>query len=225
MDIVYRSCCFVQAITLKTFADWQVSGRENVPPMGPLIVVSNHLSNFDSSALATSIPRRLRFLAKKEIFHWPATWFLDAYGAVPLDKKRFNLDSYKWALEKLRQDQAMVMFPEGARSHNGMRKGRPGVTHLALASQAPILPVGITGTQGLGSVLRVFNPTGKIRIQIGTPFTLPNIEGNVNKEILDSITDTIMAKVADLLPVSYQGAYQRRKWDNVDESSNDSGID
>jgi 1-acyl-sn-glycerol-3-phosphate acyltransferase len=88
-----------------------------------------------------------------------------------------------------------------------MRKAHPGVALLALRSQAPILPVGITGTERLGSILRVFNPTGTIRVNIGTPFSLPIIEGNPGREVLDSLTGMIMQRTAALLPPGYHGVY------------------
>ena len=207
MDVVYRTSCFLQSVTLRAFADWQVSGRENVPPMGPLIVVSNHLSNFDPSLLATSVPRRLQFLAKKDLFKWPGSWFLRAYGAFPLDREGTNVAAYRWALGRLEQDRAMVLFPEGTRSRGRMRKARPGVARLALKSQAPLLPVGLTGSERLGSITRAFNPTGNIKVNIGTVFSIPSIEGNVERELLSSIADMIMGRIAALLPPSYRGAY------------------
>ena len=71
MNIVNPVANFIQSITLRVFADWRVSGVENVPPMGPLIVVANHQSNLDPSLLSTSFPRRIRFLAKEELFRLP----------------------------------------------------------------------------------------------------------------------------------------------------------
>jgi hypothetical protein len=56
-------------------------------------------------------------------------------------------------------------------------------------------------------VLRVFNPTGRIRVNIGTVFSVPQVEGKVSSEVLDSITEMIMQRVAALLPESYRGVY------------------
>lgn len=209
MEIVYPVCNFLQGITLSIFADLKVRGRENVPPMGPLIVVANHQSNFDPPLLGVAIPRRLRFLAKDGLFrNTLASWFLSSYGAFPLNREGADVRAYRWALKQLELDQALVMFPEGTRSRGQMKKAHPGVAQLAVKSQAPILPVGITGTERLGTFLRVFNPTGKITVNIGTVFTLPAMEGKLSKEVLDSLTDMIMYRVAALLPESYQGVYR-----------------
>ena len=208
MDLVNSAANHLQSITLRVFADWQVSGAENVPPMGPLIVVANHQSNFDPSLLSTSFPRRIRFLAKEELFKVPvAGWLLRQYGAAPLDRRRRDVKAYRWALDQLERDQAIVLFPEGTRNPVGMKKANPGVARLVLKSPAPVVPVGITGSEGLRSYARVFNPTGKIRVTIGAPFTIPPIEGRPDNAVLDSLTEMVMQRVAALLPPSYRGVY------------------
>ena len=101
----------------------------------------------------------------------------------------------------------MVFFPEGTRSSGQMTTANPGVALLAYKAQVPIVPVGITGSERMGSVLRVFNPTGRITITIGEPFTLPPVEGKIGRNNLTPATDLIMRRVASLLPESYRGVY------------------
>ena len=209
MDLVYHACNVLQKGTLHAFANWQVTGRENVPSVGPLIVVANHQSNFDPPLLPPSIPRRIRFLAKDSIFKGPAivNRFLREYGAYPLKRTGIDVGAHRWALDQLRRDQVIAVFPEGTRSRGGMRRARPGVVHLALTTQASILPVGITGTERLGTWLRVLNPTGQITVTIGRPFTLPVIEGKPSPAVMESLTEMVMREVAVLLPPSYRGVY------------------
>ena len=88
-----------------------------------------------------------------------------------------------------------------------MNQAKPGVVSLILKSGAPVLPIGISGTENMEAFLRVVNPTGKLRVNIGQPFSLPSIEGRPSRELLDSMTTDIMRRVRDLLPPSYHGYY------------------
>ena len=205
---VYSFCNIVQRLTLRLFADYKVEGKENVPPMGPLIVVANHQSNLDPPILGASLSRRIWFLAKDGIFRGRiVNWFLSSYGAFPLDRSGSDLRAYRWALNKLERDQVLVLFPEGTRSKGSMNKAMPGVARLALKTGAPLLPVGIAGTEHMGHWMRTVNPTGKIRVNIGTAFSLPSIDGRPSREVLGSLTDMIMQRVAALLPERYRGVY------------------
>ncbi|MDA1349634.1 MAG: lysophospholipid acyltransferase family protein [Chloroflexi bacterium] len=207
-------------MTLRIFADYSAEGVEHVPPMGPLIVVANHQSNIDPPLLASSLPRRIRFLAKDTLFGGPVTsWFLRSYGAFPLNREGADVRAFRWALNELQRGQVLALFPEGTRSPGAMRKAQSGVVQLALKSQASLLPVGITGTEGVGHWLRVLNPTGTIRVRIGTAFSLPPIDGRPTTEVLDSMTDMVMRRVAALLPESYHGVYGRQHTDGAILSS------
>lgn len=212
MELLYLASNIAQRLTLRLFSDYKVEGRENIPPMGPLIVVSNHMSNMDPPLLGVSLPRRTWFLAKDSMFKgrgWRLKhWFLTAYGGFPLNREGPDIRAYRWALSKLEQDCTLVVFPEGTRSRGALGKGLPGVVRLALRSQAPLIPVAITGTEHLGTLVRVFNPTGTIRVKIGTIFSLPSVEGRLNPEVLNSLTETVMRRIAALLPESYRGVYR-----------------
>ena len=188
MEFSYPVSKFLLRIVLRLFADWTVEGIENVPPMGPLMVVANHQSNIDPPLLSVSIPRRLHFLAKDEIFKGPIlSAFLRNYGAFPLARSGKELRALHWAIGQLKQDKVITLFPEGTRHPHGMKRAASaGVASIALHSQTPILPVAITGTERLGSVLRVAFPTGKLKVIIGQPFSLPVIEGRLPREQLHS---------------------------------------
>ena len=198
----------MQRLVLRLFADWKVNGIENVPPMGALIIIANHQSNFDPPLLSASVPRRVYFLAKSGIFMGHAvTWFLSSYGAFPVNREGGDIRAYRWVLSQLREGKPVVLFPEGTRSRHGMTKPKPGIAQIALQSQAAILPVGIVGTHRLGTWMRVFNPTGKITVNIGQVFSVPPIEGRPSKELLESISDMIMQRVAMQLPDDIRGVY------------------
>ena len=208
MGVVYSSARFAMRGALRLFGDWQVEGTECVPPRGPLIVVSNHQSNMDPPMIMASLPRRVRFMAKRGIFNGPILSFLlHAYGAFPLNRDGGDLQAIQWSLKMLDSGAAIGIFPEGTRSPGGMRQGIPGIAMIAIKSGAPILPMGMTGTERTGPPWQVAMPRGEFRVKIGQPFSLPTIEGRVGREQLQSMTDMIMQRVAALLPDGYRGVY------------------
>jgi 1-acyl-sn-glycerol-3-phosphate acyltransferase len=208
MGIIYGTSNVLLKGLLGIFGDWKVEGQECVPPKGPLIIVANHQSNMDPPLLAVSIPRRLNFMAKRGLFHDPvASTFLKAYGAFPLNQSGSDLAAIQRSIRMLSQDGALTIFPEGTRSPGAMKRAIPGIALIALRSGAPILPVGITGTEVIGPPWQIVIPKGQFRVRIGQPFTVPHLEGAVVRDHLESITTMIMERVAAMLPKSYRGVY------------------
>lgn len=196
-------------VQFKLFAKWEVSGREAIPPRGPLIIAANHLSNADPPVVMASFNRSLRFLAKQGLFANPVTSFLfKNIGAHPMSRGGQDMKALRWALNILDQGGAVLMFPEGARSKTAsLERGKPGISYLAQKSQAPIIPVALTGTEDIPGMWRVAFPFCKIGVKIGNPFTLPVIEGNVSSAVLQQGTDMVMERIAQLLPPKYRGYY------------------
>ena len=152
MSSVYHVSNVLQRLTLRAFADWKVSGAENVPPMGALVLIANHMSNLDPSMLSVSVPRRLNYLAKDDLFGAVGPvgrWYLRGYGAFPIDRVGVDARAFRWALRRLQRDAALVIFPEGTRSRTAsMNEAKPGAVSLILKSGATVLPVGITARNG-----------------------------------------------------------------------------
>jgi 1-acyl-sn-glycerol-3-phosphate acyltransferase len=206
-DLVYHTQNFVGRCLLRAFANWRVEGIENVPKHGPLLVVANHLSNIDPGLLGSGVPLRMRFLAKSSLFQWGLGFYLRKYGAFPADRNGRDLEAFRWARDLLRRDGVIAMFPESTRNPEGMGRAVPGAALLAIRTRARILPVGISGSSHLGPVWRIFFPTGNITVRIGRPFSLPEIDGKVERGELQSLADSIMYHVADLIPKDLRGVY------------------
>ena len=149
-----------------------VTGQEAMLPYGPLLVASNHLSLNDPGTLVVALPRPVVFLAKKELWEKPiGRFYCNAVGAVPLDRQRGGGAALRYALQALQQDKAILMFPEGTISPTaGLQRGRTGLAWLALKTQAPILPVGIWGSEKFAS-WHMPVPLARWQVNIGTPFT------------------------------------------------------
>ena len=192
----------------RAFGRLEISGAEGVPQFGPLIVVSNHLSLNDPPLLVAAIPRPLFFIGKKELFGNSFFRFLmTAFHVSPFDRSAAGIDAVRVLMQNLERDRAVVIFPEGTRSPNhAMQKGMLGVVYLAMKSQSPILPVGVTGTHKF-PLWRVPFPLKRLKANIGQPFTLPVVEGRPSKEVMSSMLDMVMARIADLLPPEHRGVY------------------
>ena len=193
---------------LAMFADLEVKNRERLHVDGPVIYVSNHLSNLDPPIVASLLPRRALFLAKRELFNNPfSTSFLKGWGAYPVSRYSADLAALRWMRAMLAQNRAIVMFPEGTRSRNleGLIKAHIGTALLAAQTGATLVPLGIYGTDNLQNILKVFMPIAKIRVSVGEPF---NVRSDISRRAaFERATDEIMTRVAMNLPPERHGIY------------------
>jgi len=141
----------------------ELRGTEHLPD-GPFILMSNHQSNFDILALIATIPRRIYWIAKKELFDIPIFGpSMRRGGYIPLDRSdgRKALKSMDNAAAIIRQGSSVVMFPEGTRSRDGrLLPFKRGGFMLAARAGVPVIPVTINGS---GRV----NPGGRVKLYSG----------------------------------------------------------
>ena len=207
MTLRYYLGTILVKFLLILFTRWQVKGRENVPSRGPLIVVANHLNLVDPPLLSVSIPRRIVFMAKEEAFRSPILGPVVRAGrAFPVQRGRLDREALRQAQQVLGQGLVLGMFPEGKRSITAeMQRAYHGTSLVAIRSGAPILPVGITGTEKLSLLGLLRRP--EITVNIGKPLSVPPIDGKLTRTQLALATDLIMVRIAELLPQSYRGNY------------------
>jgi 1-acyl-sn-glycerol-3-phosphate acyltransferase len=208
MTLFYSVANTAMRTLLIALTRWEVEGRENVPRTGPLIVVANHLTLIDPPLLGASIPRKIHFMAKEELFdsfRWRV--IVEAYGAFRVRRGHWNREALRRAAGALDNGWALGLFPEGKRSaDHRLQDPLPGASLLAARTGAPILPVGISGTEqvnGLGFILE----RPRITVRIGAPFALPSDGEKRTRVRLARQSDYIMEHIAELLPESYRGHY------------------
>ena len=189
----------------------RVRGQENVPPTGPLLVVSNHLHNFDMIVLSAAVPRPIFYMAKRELFKHPAFgWLIRTLGAFPVNRQAIDRAALRQAGLLLDEGMVVGILPEGTRSlTRALTEGNPGVALIAVQQGVPILPVAITGTQHLPLDAKATGERWfgrRVTVTIGKPFQLPPRRPGEKPDLV-AATERIMLAIAELLPEEYRGVY------------------
>ncbi|GAA2817534.1 lysophospholipid acyltransferase family protein [Crossiella cryophila] len=196
-----------------------VLGLENLPKDGPFILAANHLSFADSLMLPLVVPRQVAFLAKAEYFTGKGLkgalmrWVFTALGQIPVErgKGRAAGQALDTALEVLQAGGAFGIYPEGTRSRDGqLHRGHVGVARLALTSGAPVIPVGLIGTDRLQPLGKKIPRIRPVTIHFGTPLDFTRYDGmNESLPILRSVTDEIMYQIMELSGQEYVDRYEK----------------
>ncbi|HEU5367741.1 MAG TPA: lysophospholipid acyltransferase family protein [Ktedonobacterales bacterium] len=194
----------------------RISGQEQTPSEGGLLIVSNHLGLLDPLVIGTRLPRRLYILAKSEVFSWPVIgWLARKADVIPVRRGQSDREAIRRVLEHLQAGHAVLIFPEGTypKRHQprGMLPAQAGAALLAQRSGATILPIGITGSEMVWSPRSL--PWGLFRrwpvqVRVGEPYR-PGVPASASqKQALALITGEMMQRIAALLPASYRGYYR-----------------
>ncbi len=151
-------------------------------------------------------------MATEGLFHSKlSSYLMGSLGAFPVSKGRLDRKALRRAMQALVDGLILVIFPEGTRSQGGrLRAAFPGAALIALRSGVPIIPVGITGTEKLKGVFWLWHRP-EVTVNIGLPFSLPPAGSKLTKVELLRLTDVIMGRIAELLPVEYRGHYAGRE--------------
>jgi 1-acyl-sn-glycerol-3-phosphate acyltransferase len=178
----------------QVFFRFRYYGKSNVPLAGPVLLVSNHQSNLDPVLVGMACPRQLKYMARKGLFFWPFSWWIRALGAVPIDQEGSALAGIRTTLKLLKDDQALLVFPEGSRTYDGnLQELLPGFCLLARRSGATLVPVGIDGAfHALRRNTIIPRPT-RISLAFGQP-----ISSDQFSELSDNqLVDLVMQRLSD----------------------------
>ncbi len=147
-------------------------GAENVPAEGPVILAPNHFSNMDHFFAGVYLRRKIRFMAKSQLFGNPILNYIFRVGGVfPVRRGHQDEEAFKTAHAILDRGGCVLMYCEGGRSRTGeLGEPRAGVGRLALESGVPVVPVAIHGSLGVRKWRKLRFP--KVTVQYGEPITL-----------------------------------------------------
>jgi 1-acyl-sn-glycerol-3-phosphate acyltransferase len=197
-----------------------VTGLQNVPRTGAVILASNHRSFADSLVIPIVAPRKVHFLAKSDYFRGGGlkgtlqkAWF-EGMGMLPVDRddSKAAIASLDTALSVLGRGEAFGIYPEGTRSRDGrLYRGRTGVAHLALTAGVPVVPVGLTGTERLQPVGARFPKVVPVTVTFGTPIQVAGrFEGVPLGRARRELTDEIMTAIQAITGQEESGIYNAR---------------
>lgn len=187
-----------------------VTGLENFPTHGPAIIAANHLANVDSFIVPAVAPRKVRYIIKADFWHKKGLAakiqqrFFESIGSVPVERGslRAAQGSLESALGVLKEGGVFGIYPEGTRSKTGkLGKARTGVAWLVEKSGAPVIPVGLVGTEKLfvkGATLP--HPRqARVQIKFGAPVDFSDIDRTLpENQRRKIITERIMTEIQKL---------------------------
>ncbi len=167
MDPVYGVCHLIVETCHDVFFHGVVAGEENIPRQGGFIIAANHASVLDPPLIGCHVPRQLCFFARKTLWKGGfVSWWLDTVGTIAVDRDAgSDVVAIKRVLQVLRQDRAMIVFPEGTRTQTGqLQRPKAGVGLLACRTGVAVVPARIFGS------FEAFGRRGPLRI--GTPVSV-----------------------------------------------------
>ena len=213
--ITYRLLRALIRGTLRLIARVELEGVENIPRQGGCILAANHLGRLDVPLVLYTLPREDMILIVAEKYRRVAffRYLAKKLDVLFVDRYEADFATVREVLRRLKRGGVFVIAPEGTRSPAGsLLPGRPGAAYLAARSGAPVIPVGVTGTEDrlvLHNLKRLRR--SRIRARMGAPFRVPPLPRGEDREAaLRERTELIMCRIAALLPPAYRGVYAGR---------------
>ena len=222
-------------ILKRIFVSLTITGWENLPEKGPLIVISNHFSLFEAPLIGLTLPTIPTYMVATELqSHWFVRILFGAFDLIPVWRGKVDRAALQRALQVLGEGGIVGIMPEGgivpdlmaaissgeqihrlpleqtARQSAQLMRARPGVAYLATRASAQILPIAFLGTEKIIGNMKRLRRT-KVKMIIGRPFgplTLDaSLRGAARRRCLDELGDVMMRHLAALMPPKNRGPY------------------
>lgn len=188
--MVYTICSTILRILYVFLFRLKAVGKEHVPEQGGVLLCSNHISNLDPPTVGILLNRKVRFMAKEELFKVPVLGpLIRQLGAYPVKRGGVSKESIKTSLLILREGGVLGIFPEGSRNA-GDAAAKNGAASFALRTDAAVVPVAIVGQYKL---------FGRTKVVYGPPINLDDYRGKGAIGTVDEATDKIMLAIRQLI--------------------------
>lgn len=191
--VVYRTISSLLKGLAWVFFRPRVSGRQNIPLEGPVLIAPIHRSNVDFAFSLFISPRKVFFMTKAGVFK--TRWFsslLLHLGAFPVHRGAADRESMGLAEEVLRRGHALVLFPEGTRKEGRyVEPLHDGAMFIAARTGAKVVPVGIGGSDRAMPKGALIPRPVRVRIVVGPPIDPPSSEGRVKRSEVSAKSDEL----------------------------------
>jgi 1-acyl-sn-glycerol-3-phosphate acyltransferase len=189
---------------------FHMTGLENVPGEGPLIICPSHSGTLDPPMVPAFIPRGDTWnMAKSEYFKGGIVEVMfRQYHAFPVVRHSADRNALRRSFDLLKAGHALIMYPEGTRVESGvLAKPEPGAGFIAQKAACPVLPVGLTGTRECLPKGAHWPRRVPVSVSIGKPFLVESKRPDGSKISHQEAADAIMLEIAELLPEHQRGAF------------------
>jgi 1-acyl-sn-glycerol-3-phosphate acyltransferase len=213
-DGVYEFVRLLLSVYSWTIFRARCISSEKVPASGPVILAPNHFSFMDHFFLGAFVRRKVRFMAKSQLFKPPLQWIYTHGGVFPVRRGHHDEEAFVTAFSILERGGTIAMYCEGGRSRTGQLgdRARPGIGRLALESGAAVVPVAIYGSEKARNWKRLQFP--KVTVQYGDPFRFEQVDNTTRDQqqaAADEIFDRIKALYGELERHGRRGMAQRMR--------------
>lgn len=191
---MYNLIKFILFVFFKLICRCSISGQENIPPQGGVMIAANHISLWDPPLLGTFVPRPIHFMAKEELFANPVlSWLITGLNAFPVRRGAADRTAIKKAISLLADDRCLGLFPEGTRGSNGiLGPAQPGLAMIAAKSGAAVVPT---------AIFRTDSWLPRFEVRFGKPVIA---EGKMDKVQSEVFSRRIMTEIGLLLEAAGQ---------------------
>ncbi|WP_042162593.1 lysophospholipid acyltransferase family protein [Paenibacillus gorillae] len=189
--MLYRICRFLLLVIYNVIFRLEAVGKENIPAEGPVVLASNHLSNFDPPTVGIKLKRKVHYMAKQELFNVPVFGpLIRDLGAFPVKRGGVSKEAIRSAIGLLQQGEVMGIFPEGTRNSAEGAAAKKGAAMITMRSGATVVPVAIIGN---------YKPFRKMKIIYGKPVDLTAFINDSSPDMLERVTEAIMVRIRQMI--------------------------
>ena len=196
-DWAYEFTRVITSLYAYTFLRARSISTEKVPGAGAVILAPNHFSFMDHFLMGCYIRRKVRFMAKSQLFKPPMQFIYSHGGVFPVRRGARDEETFITAEKILEHGGAITMYPEGGRSRTGKvsTEAKPGVGRLALESGAPVVPIAIHGSSRVRNWKRLQFP--KVTVQYGDALSWGRVEKPTRAQ-QQAVADQVLAEIRRL---------------------------